>query len=226
MIGTNEQSTMEIDQITSLVSIFSFMQQRAVSSSIFSSNPTLPSSVTSLESPILSTVASSCLSSSLNESAIQLISAKNDVIENNNHGEEDEIPKDHTSEQMPRRARRLGNKKKSATNENVEAGNGSDSESDTSSDSGHSSDDHDNSSEDKSSDTADDKSDEDISANESINDPNPDSSDILISQIGKRSLSSPSPTQAESFSCGGEKTKTCSSTANVRSDTCVQVASV
>lgn len=108
-----------------------------------------------------------------------------------------------------------------------ESGVGDDDESDTSSDSGHSSDDHDISSEDKSSDTADDKSDEDISANESVNEengPEADRSDILISQIGKRSLSSTSTT-SDSSSCRGEKTKT-SSPVNVHSDSCVQVASV
>merc|ERR1712141_837486 len=65
MIGASGQSSMEIDQITSLVSIFSFgqhimaAQQRAASSSNSSLNTTLPSTVTSLASPMLSTVASS-----------------------------------------------------------------------------------------------------------------------------------------------------------------------
>ena len=239
MTASNGQpSGMEIDQITSLVSIFSFgqhimaAQQRAISSaSNNSSTTTLPSSVTSLTSPMLSTVASSCLTSSFNESAIQLISAKKDNIEtkgNNDEDEENIAHKDQSSEQLTRRIRRRGSKKKISTNDASEARVSSDSESDTSSDSGHSSDDHDNSSEDKSSDTADDKSDEDISPNEALNEENEseeNNSDILISQLGKRSLTSPSPTP-DSFSCGGEKTKTSSPSSNVLSDSCVQVASV
>jgi len=219
MIGASGQSSMEIDQITSLVSIFSFgqhimaAQQRAASSSNSSSCTPLSSSITSISSPMLSTVASSCLSSSLSEPSIQLMSTKHEEKDDDNG--EDEIGSDHIS----RRVRRRGNKKKSASIENAVPGEASDSESDTSSDSGHSSDDHDNSSEDKSSDTADDKSDEEISANESQNEENDE--DILISQIErKRTLSTPSPVP-DSFSCGSDNTKT------VHADPCIQqVASV
>jgi hypothetical protein len=238
MVAPNGQSSMEIDQITSLVSIFSFgqhimaAQQMAASSSTNSSTTTLPCSVTSLASPTLSTVPSSCLSSSLTESTVQLMSTKKDTTNegNNDKDEEVDISKDRTSEQLPRRIRRRGREKKNATNENAASGEGSDSESDTSSDSGHSSDDHDNLSEDKSSDTADDKSDEDISATESLVEEGvskePTSCrDILLTKIGKRPPTSPSG-QTESFSCGGEKTKT-SCTKNVHSEPChPQVASV
>ena len=226
MIGASGQSSMEIDQITSLVSIFSFgqhimaAQQRAASSSNSSSCTPLSSSITSISSPMLPTVASSCLSSSLSEPSIQLMSTKHEEKDDDN--EEDES--DHTSDHISRRVRRRANKKKSASIENAVPGEASDSESDTSSDSGHSSDDHDNSSEDKSSDTADDKSDEEISANESQNEENdedPGCSDILISQIErKRALSTPSPVP-DSFSCGSDNTKT------VHADPCMQqVASV
>ena len=237
MASSNGQPSMEIDQITSLVSIFSFgqhimaAQQRAASSSNNSTTTSLPSSVTSLTSPMLSTVASSCLTSSLNESAIQLISAKKDKAETKSNDEDEDVEnahKDQSSEPLTRRIRRRGSKKKISTNDTSEARASSDSESDTSSDSGHSSDDHDNSSEDKSSDTADDKSDEDISPNEALNEENESDenhSDILISQLGKRSLTSPSPS-SDSFSCGGEKAKGSSQSSNVHSDSCVQVASV
>jgi len=234
----NGQPSMEIDQITSLVSIFSFgqhimaAQQRAASSSNNASTTSLSSSVTSLTSPILSTVASSCLTSSLNESALQLLSAKKDKNDskssNDEDDEDDDAQKEQSSEQKARRIRRRGSKKKINTNDTSEARASSDSESDTSSDSGHSSDDHDNSSEDKSSDTADDKSDEDISSNEALNEenePEENCSDILITQLSKRSLTSPSPT-SDSFSCGGEKSKASSATSSVTSDSCVQVASV
>merc|ERR1712018_727927 len=113
----NGQPSMEIDQITSLVSIFSFgqhimaAQQRAASSSNNSTTTSLPSSVTSLTSPMLSTVASSCLTSSLNESAIQLISAKKDKAETKSNDEDEDVEnahKDQSSEPLSRRIRRRG----------------------------------------------------------------------------------------------------------------------
>ena len=235
IVTPNGQSSMEIDQITSLVSIFSFgqhimaAQQMAASSSTNPPITSLPSPIKSVASPSLSTVASSCLSSSLSESKTQLISPKKGTNEDSNGDEKEiDISKDHPSETIPRRIRRRGREKKNTTNENTASAEGSDSESDTSSDSGHSSDDHDNSSEDKSSDTADDKSDEDISANESLGEENEQESecgDMLLTKIGKRSLSSSPSSTSDSFSCGGEKTKT-SSTTTVHSEACVQVASV
>ena len=153
---------------------------------------------------------------------------KDSKSSNDEDDEDDDAQKEQSSEQKARRIRRRGSKKKINTNDTSEARASSDSESDTSSDSGHSSDDHDNSSEDKSSDTADDKSDEDISSNEALNEenePEENCSDILITQLSKRSLTSPSPT-SDSFSCGGEKSKASSATSSVTSDSCVQVASV